>query len=197
MKKTILLFGVFLASYTFAQVGISPVSTDTPQATLDVKAMTTTGNAVEGILIPRVDRAKAGSMTAANIQTSTMIYVNSIANGAASGITADVDAVGFYYYDGTKWVKIGATGSLASVSTGPTYTAQASDDYIVNSTGAALTINLAALQTTGKQVCVYQKDAGSIAFSVNNMKGQAVTFASNSGGCYIFDGTHWLGVFNY
>jgi len=41
-----------------------------------------------------------------NIPTSTLIYVNDIGTGTASGIAVNVDAVGYYYFDGTNWVKL-------------------------------------------------------------------------------------------
>ena len=41
-----------------------------------------------------------------SIPTSTLVYVNNIATGGQAGITANVDAVGYYYYDGTAWVKL-------------------------------------------------------------------------------------------
>jgi len=86
-----------------AQVGMN---TATPTSTLDVAAKNATGSAsnVDGLLVPRIDRLRAQSMT--SIPTSTLVYVNNIATGGQAGITANVDAVGYYYYDGTAWVKL-------------------------------------------------------------------------------------------
>jgi hypothetical protein len=72
------------------------------------KNSTGTGTTVEGMLIPRVDRQKAQSMT--GVPVSTLIYVNSIATGTAAGTAAgtalNIDTLGYYYYNGTVWTKL-------------------------------------------------------------------------------------------
>ncbi len=103
MKKLFLLTMVSLSAQFFAQVGIN---TAAPTATLDITAKAATGaiNTVDGVLVPRVDRERAQSMV--SIPTSTMIYVNNIGTGAQTGNAVNINAVGFYYFDGTVWVKI-------------------------------------------------------------------------------------------
>ncbi|WP_131401686.1 tail fiber domain-containing protein [Chryseobacterium sp. JM1] len=88
-----------------AQVG---VNTTTPAATLDVIAKNATGTTTtpEGILIPRADRQRVQSMT--GVSPSTLIYVNSISNGTQAGTAVNIDAVGYYFYNGTVWGKLGA-----------------------------------------------------------------------------------------
>ncbi|GEN68771.1 hypothetical protein DRF57_11555 [Chryseobacterium rhizosphaerae] len=86
-----------------AQVGIN---TPIPTSTLDITAKNATGSTtnVDGLLIPRVDRQRAQSMTA--VPVSTLIYVNSITTGSQTGTAANIDAAGYYYYDGTLWAKL-------------------------------------------------------------------------------------------
>ncbi|UZT96485.1 hypothetical protein ODZ84_14785 [Chryseobacterium fluminis] len=105
-KKITFLMSLTLAlpcEILYGQIGIN---TAQPQATLDITAKQLTGTATnpDGILVPRVDRQRAQSMT--SVVTSTIIYIRSISNGSRSGTTADVDTVGFYYFNGTKWVKL-------------------------------------------------------------------------------------------
>jgi hypothetical protein len=50
------------------------------------------------------------------IATSTLIYVNSVATGTQTGIAVDIDTVGYYYFDGTKWVKFNS-GPLTDADT--------------------------------------------------------------------------------
>lgn len=111
MKKVILSSLLLLGAYSYAQVGIN---TSTPQSTLDVTAKNTTGTTtnVDGLLVPRVDRQRAQSMAA--VPTSTLIYVNNIATGTQTGTAANVDAVGYYYYDGTVWTKLTSSSSPSS-----------------------------------------------------------------------------------
>ncbi|MDR6369180.1 hypothetical protein J2795_000583 [Chryseobacterium bernardetii] len=105
MKKNLFLAGLLT---TFSLVAKSQVglNTPTPAATLDVTAKnsTGTGSAVEGLLIPRVDRQKAQSM--AGVPVSTLIYVNNIATGTTTGTAVNIDTVGYYYYNGTVWTKL-------------------------------------------------------------------------------------------
>ncbi|MEI3790051.1 MULTISPECIES: hypothetical protein [unclassified Chryseobacterium] len=103
MKKNVLFGIVIFPLFYSAQVGIN---TSTPAATLDVTAKNATGTttSVDGLLIPRVDRQRAQSM--ASVPTSTLIYVNSIATGTQTGTAANINAVGYYSFDGSVWVKI-------------------------------------------------------------------------------------------
>ncbi|WP_123905655.1 hypothetical protein [Chryseobacterium sp. ERMR1:04] len=113
MKNRItLLLAISVAGIAQAQVGFN---TSTPKATLDIVAKTATGTSTspEGLLVPRVDRQKAQSMT--GVTASTMIYVNSIATGAAAGTAININAVGYYYFDGSAWIKIN-TGNSADTN---------------------------------------------------------------------------------
>lgn len=103
ITQTILVASIaMLTQATVAQVGIG---TTTPEATTDITALNATGTAtnVDGLLIPRVDRRRARLM--ASIPTSTLIYVNDLNSTTASPAT-NIDAVGFYYFDGTLWQKL-------------------------------------------------------------------------------------------
>lgn len=102
----------------FSAAGISQVGigTTAPAATLDVTATNLTGNTVDGVLIPRVSRLRAQSMI--GTPTSTMIYVNDISNGTATGTTVNVTAVGFYFFNGTVWERLGAGATNAWAVTG-------------------------------------------------------------------------------
>lgn len=102
---TILSFAVTLTglSTVSAQVG---VNTPAPTSTMDIIAKNATGTTtnVDGLLVPRVDRQRAQSMT--GIPTSTMIYINSVATGTQTGTAVNIDAVGYYFYNGTVWAKL-------------------------------------------------------------------------------------------
>ncbi|WP_223606010.1 hypothetical protein [Chryseobacterium sp. OSA05B] len=86
-----------------AQVGLNNPS---PASTLDISAKNATGASAntDGLLVPRVDRQRAQSMSAVPI--STLIYVNSIATGTLAGTAANIDSVGYYYFNGTIWTKL-------------------------------------------------------------------------------------------
>ena len=100
MKKLLPVF-ILLTVLTNAQVGIN---TSSPQATLDIDANTISGTNPEGLAVPRVNRLKAQSM--ANPPLSTLIFVDDITTGTQIGKAIRVDAIGFYYFNGSIWVKL-------------------------------------------------------------------------------------------
>ena len=73
---------------------------------MDIKAKTTDGSKLEGILIPRLSRLAAQRMGDAvqKPETSTLIYIHDATNGTKA--TVDVDQVGYYYFNDTKWVRL-------------------------------------------------------------------------------------------
>ena len=112
MKKQLLsIFTLTASVFAFGQIGLN---TATPTATLDITAKDATGTSsrVEGLLIPRVDRQKAQSMT--GIPTSTLVYVNNIVTGGLAGNAINIDAVGYYYFNGTVWVKLNPVSTPSS-----------------------------------------------------------------------------------
>lgn len=107
-KKFLLIPSLVFSSYLFSQVGINNAA---PKATLDITAQSPSGTAttVEGLIVPRVDRQRAQSMT--SIPTSTIIYVNDISTGTLTGTAVNIDAVGLYTYNGTVWAKVNSGGN--------------------------------------------------------------------------------------
>ena len=117
MRKHIILLGLLATTnLAFAQAGKVGVNTSNPQATLDINPSAanaaTSATTNEGILIPRVSKARLNSITAANLKESTLVYVDNI-SGTTNPVTSNVTSKGFYYYSTTdsKWVKI-AEGAI-------------------------------------------------------------------------------------
>lgn len=111
-KKLLPLALLFTFCKMYSQVG---VNTTTPAATFDITAKNATGVStnVDGVLITRLDRQRAQSMT--GVPVSTLVYVNSIATGSQTGNAINIDTVGYYYYNGTAWVKLhNPTNSIAA-----------------------------------------------------------------------------------
>ncbi|WP_445454490.1 beta strand repeat-containing protein [Flavobacterium sp. 25HG05S-40] len=110
-------FMLFSFHFVGAQVGIG---TATPAATLDVTALNPTGTTtgVDGIIIPRVTRERAQSMT--GTPTSTMIYVSEVVTGTAAGTTVNVTSVGFYFFNGAAWERLGTGTSNGWTTIGNT-----------------------------------------------------------------------------
>lgn len=144
MRKIILPIVIFISALsikTNAQVG---VNTNIPASTVDLTAKNGTGTTsnVDGLLMPRVDRQRAQSMTAVPI--STLIYVNNVATGTAAGIAVNITTTGYYYFDGSVWTKlnVGASIFTASVNstTGADYSVNDLGNTIVSGTSQSFTI---------------------------------------------------------
>ncbi|WP_048507734.1 hypothetical protein [Chryseobacterium angstadtii] len=112
MRKIILPAILSCFSFLSAQVGIN---TTTPTATLDVIAQNATSTSVDGIIAPRIDRLRAFNMS--GVPNGTLIYINNIGTGSATGQTANVTSTGYYYFEGTAWQKLTTANIYSSDGT--------------------------------------------------------------------------------
>lgn len=155
MKKHFLAVATLLSAIYFAQdyTGKVGINTTQPLATLDLQISSANTTTNEGLLIPRISRARVAAMPSP--ATSTLVYVNSVSDGSASGTTVNVDAVGFYFFNGTAWTKMGAGSASASaykpefyapaivLPTNPAnVSTNATDDISYSSTTGAYTVKL-------------------------------------------------------
>ncbi|WP_449386897.1 hypothetical protein [Chryseobacterium lineare] len=101
-------FNPRLAIKSSGRVGIG-AGAESPNATLDVKAASD-GSTPEGIIAPRLSLAALQGYTYNSAQTGAIVYVTP-ATGTPTGQTANVTAVGYYYFDGSAWQKILNTSS--------------------------------------------------------------------------------------
>ncbi|MCP1302085.1 hypothetical protein NK356_23200 [Chryseobacterium sp. S0630] len=105
MRKFIPTFIIpFLGISVQAQVGIHNTS---PKATLDITAKTTNGTAPEGLIAPRLtgDQIKAADAQYTADQTGTILYATAAVT-VSSPKTANMTMPGYYFFDGTVWIKI-------------------------------------------------------------------------------------------
>ncbi|UTX48884.1 hypothetical protein [Chryseobacterium sp. MA9] len=110
--KIILLLTILTINRIYAQIGIN---TPVPKATLDIIAKIGTGTSSnpEGILIPRVDRERAQSMI--GVEVSTMLYIDNVSTGTQTGTAINIDAPGYYYFNGSSWAKLSISAGSTNV----------------------------------------------------------------------------------
>lgn len=97
MKRNLFFLLILLSSSIFGQVG---VGTTTPQATMDI----TSSN--DGILIPRI------ALTATNVATVLTPTVSELVYNTATSVPGPNQVTpGFYYWDGSLWVRIASGAS--------------------------------------------------------------------------------------
>lgn len=114
MKKTFTTLSVIaICFFGNAQVGID---TNTPQATLDITGKPTIATVADGVIAPRLSLANLNAKSAAYTtpQTGAIVYVNDISGATGTGSTASIDATGYYYFDGTNWIKFRPAPGISS-----------------------------------------------------------------------------------
>ncbi|ROI01897.1 MULTISPECIES: hypothetical protein [unclassified Chryseobacterium] len=102
MKKNFLLTSIFFGVLSFAQVGLN---TSLPQTTLDVVGNPTDTSKFDGVIAPRITGNQLRAKTYTTAHTGALVYVTA-ADTAPAGQTVNVTAIGYYYFDGTKWVRL-------------------------------------------------------------------------------------------
>ncbi|GAA5087227.1 hypothetical protein GCM10023210_09990 [Chryseobacterium ginsengisoli] len=130
MKNIILMAGalVLTSANVEAQIG---VNTATPKSTMDISAKRDSGGNITdntqifGLMAPRITRAELTSNTAtyAADQRGALIYITDVSGGDTSGQRANINAIGYYFFNGSTWQKVvsdniyTANGSLTGYRT--------------------------------------------------------------------------------
>lgn len=101
MKNNLLYLFLLINITVMAQVG---VGTTTPQASMDITSTN------DGLLIPRIALSATNVATVLTPTTSELVY-----NTATSAVGPNQVTPGFYYWDGTLWIRLssGATNDWA------------------------------------------------------------------------------------
>ena len=217
MKKNFYLaiallgFSVSLNAQT-AKKGVG-IKTDSPQATLDVRAEATVTTMPDGVLVPRLDvgQLDAKSAVYGADQNGALVFITSNTPGGAGTKVEKVKDPGFYYYDATnsKWKAVGGgdagqiKGSVhTNVGTNVRSIAGLSasdwqdDDYIIILTSASGLISLpddTLLKNKGRVVSVVNQTGGARTFvtTVNFRPKNAPIIYPGNGALYVSDGTTW------
>lgn len=152
MKKKLFLTSAFILLWQsgICQVGIN---NSAPKATLDVTAKAVDGSTAEGIIAPRMtgDQLKLADAKYAADQAGVIVYVTAPVT-TSSAKTVNVTSVGYFYFNGTIWVKLGT---------------DTTDDAWINATGVVKLNTLADGITT-------RTDNNIISFSDNGHLGLGI-----------------------
>ena len=118
-----LLTGVLASAQTETDYqGKVGINTAEPKATLDLNPSTENAavkpNASnEGLLIPRLSKERLAKVAPANLQESTLVYVNDASYAGSETTVKNVKSKGFYFYNGTEWTAVTGAGASSSVKT--------------------------------------------------------------------------------
>ncbi|WP_312388845.1 hypothetical protein [Chryseobacterium sp.] len=106
MTKKLFPALLLVGSFTFAQVGFN---TELPNATLDVVGNPADNSKLDGIIAPRISGDQLRSKTYTSSQTGALVYVTT-ADTSPSGQTQEVNASGYYFFNGdpavNRWAKL-------------------------------------------------------------------------------------------
>lgn len=133
MKKTVLLFGVLISTMYFAQNGGRVgINTPNPKATLDVAASAADLTRTDGFIAPRLtgEELKLKDALYTTEQTGAIVYAIAAANPTTAK-TINVTEAGYFYFDGTVWVKIN-DGNTPMAKTEPWYVENTSTQATAN-----------------------------------------------------------------
>lgn len=177
----ILLFGaLFMASFASAQVGVG--NTD-PKATLDVNKTSYATGEQAGIAVTQLTGAQIVGMTTSGLKSGTLVY--------ATNTSGAIDAVGFWYYNGTAWSKVGGAGSTPAyqnigggVQTGDGAFTIADTTYFVIFSG-----NTAGTLTTPTPVAGKSFWVRNIGLNAATVAGQSINAGKMR--AFVCDGTTW------
>lgn len=97
MKFKLTVIGLFISLITFSQVGIGTTS---PNGALDI---TSTDN---GLLIPRISLTATNTATVVTPTTSELVYNTNTSAAGPNQVTP-----GFYFWNGTLWVRLNQTNN--------------------------------------------------------------------------------------
>lgn len=140
MKKLLLTLAILVTSFASAQVGIG--NTD-PKATLDVNKATYSAGEQAGIAVTQLTGAQIVAMTTSGLKSGTLVYATN-----TSGL---IDTVGFWYFNGTSWSRVGAPSNLnVTVPTTDNYTVLDTDAIIYRSLTSPGTLTFPSTLPAGK-----------------------------------------------
>ncbi|MDR1763760.1 MAG: hypothetical protein LBR64_07415 [Dysgonamonadaceae bacterium] len=117
--KTFFLASFLFSASAYAQVGIGIGTSATPKATLEVGSKPTATNVPDGLIAPILKLSELHAKVAAGaynkispgIPVAALVYISAIDITPTESGTTGINAIGYYYFDGSTWNKIRDTKS--------------------------------------------------------------------------------------
>ena len=164
MRRFAVPLFILFSSVLIAQVGIQ---TDAPKATLEISKRVNDNNvSSDGLIIPRLSKIELANKVAntyGQSQLGAIVYVNDITNPVGSPASlsqvVSVNAIGFYYFDGSIWRKLSASAGGDSTD----------DAWINDQSNSRVHLGSSSsgsVRNTGSEVVV--KDNGNLGVGLND-----------------------------
>lgn len=108
-----------ISAFTHAQTAQVGINTNNPNSSLDINGQRdSSGNLlstdITGLQAPRLTRAELtakGNTLYTTNQKGALVYITDITGGDIVGQRVNISAIGYYYFDGSFWIKIGSAGT--------------------------------------------------------------------------------------
>lgn len=109
--------GLLAVGFASAQEGNVGINTSTPQATLEVQptAANLAGTTNEGLIAPKLTKERIAAI--ATPVEGTLVYATDATYAGTNSVVAKIDDKGYYFYNGTEWVKVNGTTTTTSTPT--------------------------------------------------------------------------------
>lgn len=216
MKKIYFALAIGASCVAFAQKGKIGVNNSDPKATLDIQVKAGNTDTNEGILIPRVNKARVKAISSTNRVEGTLVYVTDAVQDSDSA-TFTGTGKGFYYYDAAtqRWVKMGSGAATAPALEGSFTRNIRSDnrttvvvdqlqdgstptvDYFIRMTGNPTALTLPNVSTNvGREICAYNPGTNTVTVTPQPI-GVEQSVQASSTICFISDGTNWINSKGY
>lgn len=107
--KNITIFACLLLAFQTEARAQAGINTQSPKSTLDITAINQTSH-IAGFIAPRItlaDLAAKGNTLYGADQKGTIVYITAVAGGGNTGQRVNITSIGYFYFDGTVWLKFG------------------------------------------------------------------------------------------
>ncbi|MEN5308947.1 phage tail protein [Chryseobacterium cucumeris] len=173
---------VLFSQIVYSQSSGVGINTTTPKSTFDINGKKdTSGIAVStdiaGLQAPRLTRAELtskGDTLYGPDQKGAMVYITDVSGGNVTGQRSNITSVGYYYFDGSAWQKIGMSSDVEQNIGSITAFSYASvpSSYLVCDGSAVSRATYSAL--FAKIGTTYGSGDGSTTFNLPDLRGEFI-----------------------
>ncbi|WNI36448.1 phage tail protein [Chryseobacterium sp. SG20098] len=182
MKKISITLIFLFSQIVYSQSSGVGINTTTPKSTFDINGKKDySGLAVStdiaGLQAPRLTRAELtskGDTLYDTDQKGAIVYITDVSGGNVTGPRSNISSVGYYYFDGSAWQKMGMSSSveqnIGSI-TAFSYSAIPSSYLVCDGSAVSRTTYSALFAKIGT---TYGSGDGSTTFNLPDLRGEFI-----------------------
>ncbi len=109
-------FFAFFLLVNYALLAQAGIHTQSPKATLHVVGKPGVTTSMDGIIAPKLTGNQLNNKTYTTQQDGAIVYVTSPLTNANKGQCVNVNAIGYYFFNKTKWDKLDTVSKMATLA---------------------------------------------------------------------------------